>query len=296
MNKIDSQLTIVLPVYNEIKSLPVSLPEIISGCKKNNFRLVVIDDGSQDGSREYLDQIGFENATFAQVIHHKVNRGYGGALKTGILSTKTRFILTMDADGQHIFDDVIRIFEMALTQEADLVIGKREGISSGWFRNLGKWLIKTFTNYLIPIKDIDLNSGFKLYRTEFAAKYCKVCPEGMAFSDVITIIFLSEKKYVRSIPINIRERIAGESTIGIYTAFDTVLEILNIIMLFNPLRIFLPASIFSILIGTIWAIPILFMGKGVSVGSMLAIVVGVLFFILGLLAHQLSEIRLSTLR
>jgi hypothetical protein len=75
-----------------------------------------------------------------------------------------------------------------------------------------------------------------------------------------------------------------------------VIEILNIVMLFNPLKIFLSLSFSLILIGLLWGIPFLFMGRGVSVGAMLAVVLGALFFVLGLLAQQLSEIRLSQIR
>ena len=70
-----------------------------------------------------------------------------------------------------------------------------------------------------------------------------------------------------------------------------MVEILNILVLFNPMRIFLPAAILTVLVGIIWGIPIILAGRGVSVGSMLAIVVGVIFFFLGLVTEQLSLIR-----
>jgi hypothetical protein len=77
-----------------------------------------------------------------------------------------------------------------------------------------------------------------------------------------------------------------------HTAFETVIEILGLVMLINPLRIFLPLSIICILVGLLWGIPIILAGRGVSVGSMLAIVLGTLFFFLGLIASQLASIRL----
>jgi glycosyltransferase involved in cell wall biosynthesis len=289
-------LSLVIPVFNEALSIPIIFPGLISGCKEKNYKLIVVDDGSTDETFKLLDQLEKDNSSLIQIIHHKVNHGYGGALKTGIQVVDTPYLLTMDADGQHVFDDVSRTLEMMIEQNADLIVGKRTGDTSGWFRSLGKWLIRIFANFLVPLGDIDLNSGFKMLRSDLAKKYCAICPDGMAFSDVITISFLFEKKLVVGQPIQTRKRVAGKSTIGIGTAFDTTIEILNMIMLFNPLKIFLPASALFILFGLLWGLPIIFMGRGVSVGSMLAIVLGMLLFLLGLLAHQLSEIRLSALR
>jgi hypothetical protein len=70
-----------------------------------------------------------------------------------------------------------------------------------------------------------------------------------------------------------------------------MMEILNIVVLFNPIRVFLPVSLISVLLGVLWGLPIVLRGGGVSVGAMLAIVTGIIFFFLGLLAEQISMIR-----
>ena len=75
------------------------------------------------------------------------------------------------------------------------------------------------------------------------------------------------------------------------TALETVIEIVNIITLFNPMRIFLPLAVLAVVTGTLWGIPYVVMGRGISVGAMLAIVTGVILFALGLLAEQLAAIR-----
>jgi hypothetical protein len=75
------------------------------------------------------------------------------------------------------------------------------------------------------------------------------------------------------------------------TAIDTVKEILNIVVLFNPMRVFFPIAIASIALALVWGIPIALRGRGVSTGAMLGFTTGVLFFFLGLIAEQLSQIR-----
>jgi len=288
-------LTIIIPVYNEADALPDVAPTIIEFCASHKWQVIFINDGSLDGSPKYLDTI--VPSEFVSVLHHKVNRGYGAAIKTGIQHVNTAYCVTMDADGQHNLEDVEKVFRYALEKEADMVVGDRGlrwDISA--YRAIGKRLIRLFTRLLMPIPVKDLNSGFKLYRTELAKRYLRVCPNSMSFSDVITLVFINQGNLVLEHPITVSQRKAGQSTINTYTAFETVLEIMNIILMFNPLRIFLPISAFLVLIGLAWGTFILLVvGRGVSVGAMLAIITGLIFFVLGLLANQISAIRMEAL-
>lgn len=295
INPADRILTVVVPVYNEGENLPTFAPQAIKFCQERGWRIIFINDGSLDDSRKILD--GFTSLANVRVIHHKVNRGYGGALKTGIRYTTTPYLVTIDGDGQHSLEDVEKVFQFALDKDADMVVGNRErGARSTVYRTLGKLLIRSFTKILMPLPINDLNSGFKVYRTELAQKYMTVCPDSMAFSDVITLVFLSERNLVLEHPIHVSPRKVGKSTITTFTAFETVMQVLNIVLMFNPLRFFLPLSIVCFLAGLVWGIPIVLLGRGVSVGAMLAIVTGLLFFVLGLLANQLSAIRMERLR
>ncbi len=291
----DTDLTIVIPVYNEAESLPRILPELLQEAARENWQVVLVNDGSMDESGQILS--GLQTGPNVKVIQHKVNKGYGGALKTGIESAQTAYVLTMDGDGQHSLSDIRGILQFALAQDADMVIGARDHPQrKDAYRELGKWLIRSFTRMMVPLHIRDLNSGFKLYRTEIVQQYLDLCPDTMAFSDVITLLFLHQKHLVLEFPIQAKERLAGSSSISTHTALQTVIEILNLVMLVNPLRIFLPLSLVCIAAGLIWGIPIALLGRGVSVGSMLAIVLGALFFFLGLLASQLSSIRLHLAR
>lgn len=288
-------LTVVVPVYNEGENLPVVAPELVEFCRTRNWEIIFVNDGSRDNTKQILDSI--DSSSHMRVIHHKVNRGYGGALKTGIKHTTTPYLVTIDGDGQHNPVDVERLLQFAIERDADMVVGKRDARNaSNIYRTLGKFLIRSFTKTLMPLPVSDLNSGFKLYRTELAKRYITVCPDSMAFSDVITLVFLNERNLVVEHPIHITPRKAGQSTITTFTAFETIIQVLNTTLMFNPLRVFLPVSVLCFLAGLGWGIPIILLGRGVSVGAMLAIVTGLLFFVLGLLASQLSAIRMERLR
>jgi glycosyltransferase involved in cell wall biosynthesis len=288
-------LTLVIPVYNEEQSLPHFLPELIKTCMAKKWQIVFVDDGSTDNSAKILAE--YADGSLVKVLQHKVNRGYGGALKTGLSSVNTHYAVTIDGDGQHQISDIESIFELAIKSDADLLIGSRSKIESmNIYRELGKWLIRSFTRILVPLTISDLNSGFKLYRTELVHQYLHLCPDSMAFSDVITLLFINQGHLVLEVPISVKKRIAGSSSISTQTAFQTLIEILSLVMLVNPLRIFLPLSFICVSAGLLWGIPIMLAGRGVSVGSMLAIVMGALFFFLGLIANQLSAIRLHLAR
>ena len=287
----EQELTVVVPVYNEAASLPHFLPNLIKACKTNNWQAIFVNDGSKDASAQILS--GIEGQPFTRVLHHKLNKGYGGALKTGISAAATKYVMTIDADGQHDIGDIESLLDFAQKNNADMVVGTRHNIKhASAYRELGKWIIRRFTSILVPLPVQDLNSGFKLYQTKLVQQYLSLCPDSMAFSDVITLLFLNQRHLVLEHPISVKHRTTGSSSISTHTAFQTVIEILSVVMLVNPLRIFLPLSIICISVGLLWGIPIMLAARGVSVGSMLAIVLGALFFFLGLIANQLSSIRL----
>ncbi len=113
----------------------------------------------------------------------------------------------------------------------------------------------------------------------------------MAFSDIIALVFINNRHLVLETPIEVRERKHGKSKIGIESAFHTIMEIINIVVLFSPMKIFLPLSLVSFLISAVWGIPLLLAGRGLSTGSLLGIFTGLIFFLLGLITEQLSQIR-----
>lgn len=287
------QLTILVPAYNEEASLTQTLTEMIAWCEANDSLLIVVNDASTDRSAEIL--AGFSARTDRlSVVTHKVNRGYGGALKSGIAAVRTPYLITMDADGQHRLEDVGPMIRARETTGADLVIGARTIRKTAFadhYRAFGKTLLRSVAKILVDSEIADLNSGMKLYDAELAKKYLPLCPASMAFSDVMTLVFIQQRHLVVEQPIETRARIAGESTISTMTAFDTLIQIFNIVMVFNPLRIFLPIGTIAILIGALWAVPFLIAGRGLSVAALLSITVGLISILLGLIAEQLSQIR-----
>lgn len=95
----EKDLTVIIPAYNEEDSLSDFLPRVIDYCTQHNWQVVIVDDGSSDGTQAIAEKLAQSDRV--RVIRHKVNRGYGGAIKTGIKAVDTRYLVTIDADGQH---------------------------------------------------------------------------------------------------------------------------------------------------------------------------------------------------
>ena len=283
-------LTIVIPAYNESESLPKVLSSIQSLAIQNRFKVIIVNDGSNDESQKLLDRL-VERFTFTSITH-KVNQGYGAAIKTGIRATETNYVITIDADGQHRCDDILNLFETMKSTGADLIVGGRfNQKNSTLTRGVGKSVIRAFVRTLIKVPVYDINSGMKIYRTEFAKKYIRLAPDTMAFSDVMTIAFVYFGKFVKEVPITINKRIAGKSTINYKTGIDTIKEIMFIATVFAPYKFFSLLAISMLLVTLSWGIPFILLGKGVTSATASGILVSVLLWSLGVLAQLISGIR-----
>lgn len=281
-------ITIVIPAHNEEGAIGECLAQLQANLPAGVTEIIVVDDGSTDRTRAIAEAAG------VKVLRHPTNRGYGASLKTAIRAATTEYILMMDADGQHRVEDVAALCAAITGARApDCVIGHRTKVfHSSWWRMPGKWFLKQFAQFLTQRKIPDLNSGLRIIRRDVVTRYMHLCPSGFSFSTTITVALNARGYTVDFVPISVKPRI-GTSTVSVRTGFQTILLVLRLATLFNPLRVFLPLAMLLILFGVVWTIPYLMDGKGVTVMSMLSILTGVLLFALGLLCDQVAQARLE---
>ena len=284
-----SELTIVIPCYNEEENIPLFFPKLIDFIKKHDFEVIAVNDGSTDNTVSELEK--FKDIPGFKVISHKCNQGYGGAIKTGLKAARTEFAITIDSDGQHRLEDVLECFSCIKKKNADLIVGARQNNHSGWYRSIGKWVIRTFAASLLKLPIRDLNSGMKCYRLAEAINYLDLCPDTMAFSDVILLLMVNDGKLVAETPITVEARTAGTSTINARTALVTIAEILNLAILLRPITTFFRLGMIFFLAGIGWGIFTYSRALTITPAAIMVIILGVLCFILGLLGEQLSQIR-----
>ena len=85
-----ADLSVIVPAYNEEDSLRVFLPELLEFCDLHGLKLIIVNDGSSDGTYQLMKK--FVQTERFRVYTHKVNRGYGGAIKTGIRNADTKYV------------------------------------------------------------------------------------------------------------------------------------------------------------------------------------------------------------
>ena len=175
------------------------------------------------------------------MIRHRHNKGYGAALKAGIRAAAREIVVTFDADGQFDTNDITKLVDAL--EESDMAVGVRpQGAGSPTIRKPGKWLLSRTANYLAETRIPDLNCGFRALRVETAKRFLNLLPNGFSFTTTITLAMFKEGYNVAYLPIVVHPRTAGKSSVRVADGFNTLLLIIRIIALFDPLKVFLPTS------------------------------------------------------
>jgi len=277
-------ISIIIPAFNEADGISPVLKHLIS--QLPHSEIIVINDGSTDKTAEILKQFDIK------VVHHPVNKGYGASLKSGIKAATHENIIFMDSDGQHRTEDIPVL--ISAISDCDMVVGSRTSKShSPITRRPGKLILKWISQILSGRKIPDLNSGFRLVKKSVINKYLHLLPQGFSASTTMTLIFMTRGYSVKYIPIKTEKRV-GKSTVKPFKdGFSTILTMLRLITLINPLKIFIPISFFLFISGIIWGIPYLINGQGLTVASLFLMLSGLLVFFMGMIADQISQMRLE---
>jgi glycosyltransferase involved in cell wall biosynthesis len=281
------RLSTIIPVYNEEETIT----RVVNGLKNElskldlEYEIIAVNDGSSDKSKEIL-----ENIKEIKLISHPYNKGYGASLKTGARNAKFDWLLFFDGDGQHKPERIKEFLKY--TDEYDAIIGWRQGYQGPALRQPGKKLLHLIANYLAERKIPDLNCGFRLLKKKSFLQYEHLFPNGFSLSTTSTLTFFKEGLNVKYVPITINKR-CGKSSVKISDGLRTLMLIVRLIMLFSPLKIFLPVSAVGFVISISWAIHDLINSnfQMISKSSGFLFVSSLLVFLFGLLADQVAAIR-----
>jgi len=159
-------VTVVLPAYDEEANLEATVRGVVQavGALGVAFDVVVVDDGSRDGTGAIADALASELAGVT-ALHHPVNRGYGAALRTGFAAATRSWIFFTDSDGQ--FDPAQLARLLPLAASADIVAGYRRVRRDPWHRRLyGILFGRVLVRVLLGVRVHDLNCAFKLMRRD----------------------------------------------------------------------------------------------------------------------------------
>ena len=279
------KLTVIIPAYNEAPGIQSAVQDVLSVVPE--AEVLVVDDASTDGTGEIAAQAG------ARVIRHRANRGYGGALKTGVRAARGERVVLFDADGQHDARHIPRL--AAMLDDHDLVAGERTNalrIAGG--RLPGKILLGWVVNLIAGTRIADINCGYRAARRAELESLLPLLPNGFSFSTTSSLAYMKLGRSVAFLPMETRRRV-GKSTVNpLRDGYRTIMLIVRLMALFDPLQVFLPVAIGLVGLGIVYGLWVsLVQGMGIPVGAMVLITTGLVSFLLGVVCDQISALRLE---
>ena len=281
-------VSVVIPVYNEIGAIQETVDDVVRHMEGSGltYEVILVDDGSSDGSGEI---IGKQTSAQVKSVHHKVNRGYGAALKTGLEHARYDLIAITDADGTYPNERLPGLIR-ALGDD-DMLVGARVGKNAKIpaVRKPAKQALNKLANYLSETEIPDLNSGFRVMRKPIVKRFTHILPDSFSFTTTITLAMISDGYQVKYTPIDYFHR-AGNSKINpIKDTLRFTQLVIRTVMYFNPLRIFLPLSFALFLAAILVLIYRLITGQGLLIFGIILFVSAIQVLTTGMLADLIDK-------
>lgn len=207
-----TQVSIILPVYNERDSIEPVLKEWKRELSRLqiSFEFVVCEDGSTDGTTEFLKKI---ETKYDLVLNQvKTRRGYGGAVIDGIKVAKAKYLLSIDSDGQCDPKDFKKFWDNK--NKADIIIGWRTDRADDIQRKIFSFLFKTLFKILFPTPIHDPSAPFVLYKKKTVLsylKYYKFLKEGFWWGFIGTAV--KKELSIFELPMNHKVRLNGVTVV-----------------------------------------------------------------------------------
>ncbi len=235
------EVTVVLPCYNERAHVEQEIKRISAALEAAgmSYELLVVDDGSTDGSRELLKTIpGIRTILLPR------NQGSGTARRIGTQQARGAVVVWTDADMTYpneLIPDLVR----QLDDQYDQVVGARKTEAGTYklFRVPAKWAIRKLASYLTNTPIPDLNSGLRVFKRSVARPYLRLLPPGFSCVTTITLAFLANGHQIKYVPIDYFKRSGRSKFHPFKDAYNYILQVLRMVMYFNPLRVLMPVAL-----------------------------------------------------
>lgn len=206
------EITVIIPALNEAENLDCFLPKMPGSIQGHPVGVLIVDDGSVDNTIDVVTKNGYSIAS------NPFNRGGGAALRLGYdiaMAAGTQFIVTMDADGQHLPEEIERVIGPLLTDDLDIVIGSRvlgTREKDNLFRWVGIHLFNSVINLLAGTRITDCSNGFRAFKMDALKKVLLVQDQ---FHTAELIIDAAKKGLrIGEVPVTVLRRHSGESKKG----------------------------------------------------------------------------------
>ncbi len=296
------EISIISPVYNESDNIEIFINKVfqVMGESSRNWELVIIDDGSTDGSRDILKKLSKEKPELRALLLSK-NFGQTPAIQAGFDKAKGKYFVTLDSDLQNDPKDIPRVLNKLIDEELDLVVGWRKNRKDNFFlRNFPSMIANTLIGIITGVRLNDYGCSLKAYNASIL-KEVRLYGEMHRFIPAWMATKIPPEK-IKQIEVEHHPRVAGISKYGVSRTFRVFVDLISVyffMRFFNrPGHFFgliglILSSIGTIMLAYLVAIKLYY---GVDIGDRplliagtLLVVVGVQFISLGVIGEILSR-------
>ncbi|MDQ4075338.1 MAG: glycosyltransferase family 2 protein [Chloroflexota bacterium] len=281
MNHPDPLVSVVIPAYNEELAIQNDIEVIRETLDAAGYpwELLVVDDGSTDRTAEIAQSLG------AVVLCHSYNKGTGGARSTGVRYARGEIVVMTDADGTYPNQDMPKLIEK-VCEGYDMVVGARrqEKGTLRWLRTPTKEFIRRLASFMTGAPIPDLNSGLRAFRRDVALRFLGILPNTHSWVSTITLAMLANGYLVTYVPIDYYPRIGKSTFHPVRDTYNYLSLVFRALTYFNPLKVFLPVSLFIFLLGFIKMGYDIIVWQDIREADVIILVVAVLITMLGMLA------------
>jgi glycosyltransferase involved in cell wall biosynthesis len=277
-----ASVSLVIPAFNEAAAIGAVVSSLRNAAPWRE--VLVVDDGSTDDTARAAEAAG------ARVVTHPYNKGNGAAVKSGIRAALGDWVLIADGDGQHQTADIVRIAARLGTY--DLVVGARDPADqASQGRRLGNAVLNRLASYLTERPIPDLTSGLRAARRDHFLEFVHLLPNGFSTPTTTTLAFIKAGYNVLFEPVSVRPRVGSSKIRLARDGARFFLILIKVITIFSPLRVFVPLSLASFLLGIVYGLWTVAQQSRIPNGAVLLLMFSVIVFLVGLVSEQISTLR-----
>ena len=221
------KLNVIIPCYNEKNTIEIIIDKVLNvNIEPNKKKIIVIDDNSNDGSRDILKK--YENKNDIEILYHEKNYGKGKAIRSGLTKVEEGLVLIQDADLEYNPRDYKKLLKPFEEANADVVYGSRflggqEYSRIHYFWHFIANKILTFLcNFFTNLNMTDMETGYKVFKKENIDKI-DLLEDSFGIEPELTIKLAKQKLRFFEVPISYNGRSYAEGKkIGLSDAFKAI--------------------------------------------------------------------------
>lgn len=283
-------VSIVLAIYNEEDCVEKELSIIKENMDKSEFsyEIIAVDDASTDKTVEKILQ--FPNV---RLIRHKRNKGSGGSRKSGTLAAKGEIVVWTDVDMTYPNHLIPELVKQLKNSDYRQVVGQRtsEEGTSKLFRVPAKYFMRKLASFLSRTSIPDLNSGFRAFYRSDILKFIHLIPRGFSCVSTTTLSFLCNDLDVGYMKIVYKKRSGKSKFHPFKDSYAYLLQILRMVIIFEPLRVFVPLSAIIFTISLVKNILDIIYAGNTQESDIVGYFVAFLIFAVGMLADLIVALN-----